>query len=452
MQMPIPPQARIVSIWVISTTLLFFGFLSNAWRVAEQGWFKNHQRDTESLIIGRMVKSRQDGLFSAGGLTGAGTESSVQQGWVTAAQIEQQYAAYLNGLTFEDFSPYMSQSGGQGMVFSVLDRLIPLSRPVKLRTFYVLTSLLTALTLSAIVGWFYVAFGGWAAAFVLASMVLSQWLTVFGRNLWWSLWAFYLPMLVGMYFLRRANPPTNRRVITFGILSFIAVFVKCFINGFEYMTTTLVMMMVPLVYYAIAGRWNARQLLKWTLAAVSGACVAIGVSLTLLCVQIGAVKGSFKEGIAHVIFSVGKRTHGHAQDFPAVYANSLEASTISVVMTYIKGIFFKPDGALSGILPEVGYAHLIVAFIAASLLLFFHIHEKSTALRKQDYIALIFATWFSMLAPLSWYVIFKAHSYIHTHMSYLLWQMPFTFFGFAICGLVVKRAFSDVARLARRAI
>ena len=56
--------------------------------------------------------------------------------------------------------------------------------------------------------------------------------------------------------------------------------------------------------------------------------------------------------------------------------------------------------------------------------------------RRQN-IALIWTTWFSILAPLSWYVIFKAHSYIHTHMSFLLWQMPFMFFGFAVFGAAV---------------
>ena len=62
---------------------------------------------------------------------------------------------------------------------------------------------------------------------------------------------------------------------------------------------------------------------------------------------------------------------------------------------------------------------------------------RGNAERRHHYIALICATWFSILAPLSWFVIFKAHSYIHTHMSFLLWQMPFTLFGFAVFGATV---------------
>lgn len=57
--------------------------------------------------------------------------------------------------------------------------------------------------------------------------------------------------------------------------------------------------------------------------------------------------------------------------------------------------------------------------------------------RGHRYRALILTTWFSIFAPLSWFVIFKAHSYIHTHMSFLLWQMPFTLFGFAVIGAAI---------------
>ena len=431
---------RVGKIWAISIGLLFFGFLFNLWHVAEQEWFDTHQRDTESLIVGRMVKSRQDGIFSAGGLTGAGITTNIQQEWISSNQIDNQYSAYLNNHSFDKYSPYMSQSGGQGILFSLFDRLIPLSPQIKLWSFYVLTALLSAIALTAIIGWFYEEFGGWIAIFVAGSAVLSQWLTVFGKNLWWSLWAFYLPMIIVMYFLKRHRDPANRQFIRFGILIFISVFIKCFINGFEYITTTLVMMMVPCVYYAILDKWSRHQCMRGTLAAISGSSVAIFLGLTLLCFQIGAAKGGFSDGIEHVVYSLGKRTHGNMQNFPDVYAASLKASTIGVVITYVKGVFFDfnnylshTNAFISNFLLKVRYVYLIVLFIVMSALLFL----RSTAERRQHYIALILTTWFSILAPLSWYIIFKAHSFIHIHMSFLLWQMPFTFFGFAVFGAAV---------------
>lgn len=431
--------AKKVSIWAISIGLLFWGFFSNSWHVAEQQWFDTHQRDTESLIVGRMVKSRQDGLFSAGGLTGAGITTNIQQQWISASQIDRQYIAYLNKLSFDKFSTYMSQPGGQGLIFSLLDRLIPLSPQIKLGAFYVLTALLSAIALTSIIGWFYEEFGGWVAIFVAGSAVLAQWLTVFGRNLWWSLWAFYLPMIVVMYYLKRHRLSANRQFIRFGMLICISVFIKCFINGFEYITTTLIMMMAPWLYYAILDKWSRHQCLKWTLAAVFGSGIAIVSSLTLLCFQIGTVKEGFLDGVGHVLYSFGKRTHGDAQGFPEVYAASLEAGTIGVVITYMNGTFFDfnnylshTNAFISNFVLKVRYVYLIVLFVVMSALLFLRSNEKVMAERRQHYIALIWTTWFSMLAPLSWYVIFKAHSFIHTHMSFVLWQMPFTFFGFAV--------------------
>lgn len=334
----------------------------------------------------------------------------------------------------------MSQPGGQGMIFSLFDGLMPLSPKIKLGCFYVLTGLLSAIALTTIIGWFYEEFGGWVAICVTGSVVFSQWLTVFGKNLWWSLWAFYLPMLVVLYFLKGHRVPANRQFIRFGILIFIAVSIKCFINGFEYITTTLLMMMVPFVYYVILDKWSGRQCLKWMLTAGLGSGVAIFVSLVMLCVQIGAVKDGFMDGVAHVIWSFGKRTYGEPRDYPTVYAASLEAGTIGVIITYMNGVFFDLNNYLSSAnafvtdsLFKIRYYYLIVFFIVMSILLFI----RSTAKQPKQYIALIWTAWFSILAPLSWYVIFKAHSYIHIHMSFLLWQMPFTLFGFAVFGSAV---------------
>ena len=149
------------------------------------------------------------------------------------------------------------------------------------------------------------------------------------------------------------------------------------------------------------------------------------------------------DGVAHVFYSFGKRTHGEAEGFPEVYAASLEAGTIGVVITYVNGIFFdlnnylsQTNSFVSNFLLKVRYGYLIVLFMVMSVLLFLRSKEV-IANRRQQHIALIWTTWFSILAPLSWYVIFKAHSYIHTHMSFLLWQMPFTLFGFAVFGSVV---------------
>ena len=138
------------------------------------------------------------------------------------------------------------------MIFSFLDQLLPFEPGQKLDIFYVITSLLAALALAIIVLWFYLEFGISIAIIVLLSTIFSQWLYIFARNLYWSLWAFYLPMIVLMFYLRKNKLLSSRQYLFMGMLVFTTIFIKCLLNGYEYMTTTLVMMTVPFIYYSVS--------------------------------------------------------------------------------------------------------------------------------------------------------------------------------------------------------
>ena len=116
-------KSKIVKIYfmcLLSLLALFLGFSMNFWGVADQQWFDNHQRDSESLIIGRIVKSAQDGVLSSGGLTGIGGLGTIPPSFSGEA-FEQQYNAYYTGQRFGAYTTYDSQIGGQGILFSILN-------------------------------------------------------------------------------------------------------------------------------------------------------------------------------------------------------------------------------------------------------------------------------------------------------------------------------------------
>ena len=399
-----------------------------------------------------MVKSRQDGIFSAAGLNGWGSTKKSNREWIPSSDRRSQYIAYLNDSSFENYTTYNSQPGGQGFIYSILDGIIPGSQTFKFWFFYGLTSLLTALVLTFVIDWFYGEFSGWVAVFVIVSVVLSQWLTVFGRSLWWSIWVFYLPMITVMYFLKHHRELTKHLFIRFGIILFISISIKCFINGYEYMTTTLLMMITPIVYYAIRNRWNRPVCLKLSGIVVLSSGIALILSFTMLCIQIGVVKGGFLDGVEHVFYSIGKRTYGNAEDFPSKYTDSLEAGMLDVVTAYFNGDFLNLNNLIStdnqfilNYLLKIRYSYLIVLFLVMSGLLIIHIRKKMIT-EHLPYYALIHSMWFSILAPISWFVIFKAHSYVHTHISFFLWQMPFTLFGFAVVGAVIALKLPNLKR------
>ena len=463
---------KLVLIFSFSVLALFLGFFMNYWQTVNQQYFDNFQSDMESFVIGRIILSKQsNNILSSGGLTCVGLKkvdisqlneineinnsnydpinNNFDNLWSIPNIFKNQYSAYTSGsFSFEKYDLYKSHNGGQGIFFSCLNKLITLHSQDKLSLFSALTSLLTAIALSAIILWFYMEFGLMTAIFVLASALLSQWLIVFGRNLWWSLWSFYLPITAILYYLRKKNIFTYKLKI-FGAIIFFTVFFKCLITGYEFITTTLIMTMVPLVYYSILHRSTLRRFIFGGLIGVIASSLAILASFLILCFQIASVNnGSFMDGVDHITYSFKKRTHSKSSDFSSVYTPSLNASTVYVLRRYLDSTFFDAnqyihcsDPFVSKFILKIKYKYLLLLFIIMSVFLYFLKNRYPDKKEKQKCIALIIATWFSILAPLSWFIIFNSHSYIHVNMDEIVWQMPFIFFGFAVCGYCLHNVY-----------
>lgn len=431
-------------ICVVSVVVLFGEFRSNMLHIADQHWFDNFQVDIDALIVGRMVKSQRDGIFSSGGLTGWALPV---RSWETdEAELPGfQYKVYKQGVPFGKYEIYKSHIGGQGMLFSILDKLLKhLPAGERLSIFYSINSLLAALAITMVVFWFYREFGLVVGLFVLASAFLSQWLIVFGRLIWWSFWSFYLPMIVLMFYLKDHMPTSKKQYFKFAMVVFASVLIKCIFAGYEYMTTALIMMVVPFVYYGVKKNISLVGYVKGFSAAVIGSLVAILLTFSILCFQIARVEGSFFSGVNHIIYSYEKRTYADPTDTPADFAATVKASRIGLVYNYmnhnfldINNIVTTSSPFLSKFVFKVKYLYLIFLFMVFSAYLYIFKGKLSPPADRKR-LALLLATWFSIAAPLSWYIVFKAHSFAHQHLNSVLWQMPFTFFGFAVLGAAVK--------------
>ena len=248
-------------------------------------------------------------------------------------------------------------------------------------TALILTALiLTALILTALIAWFYGEFGLTVALFVLASALFSQWLTVFGRNLWWSLWSFYLPMVALLYYLQANATFAPRQLFHLSLLALLTVLLQCLLTGYEYITTTLVMLVVPVVYYLMRNQTSASHALKRLTIIGSASCLAILVSFAILCLQIATVQGSCQDGMQHIIYSFQKRTRiepaaWQVGDRPTDFAASLDAGTVMVLGKYLVGTYFDASNYLAAgpfvekYLLKVRYIYLIGLFALASLIL-----------------------------------------------------------------------------------
>ncbi len=438
-----PTRRRFAAIVaVFSTCALFWGFLGNGWHVVDQGRFDRHEQDAVAVLLGRLVKTRQDGLFSAGGLNGWGVHERVgslnSDGWIGRASADAQYHAYLDGGRFENYRAYLSQPGGQSFFFAIWDRILPLAPSARLSVFYGMTALFTALVLAWVVTWFYLELGGPAAMFALGSLALSSWLTLFARNPFWSMWAFYLPM-AGLMLLSRRAASADVSPVWCSAFVFGATLLNCLFNGMQYITTMLLMTPVPIVYYAVRVRADTRSWVKRLAAATLPAALAVLFGVGVLCVQIASLRGSsLSDGVRHVAYSFQKRS----------YQSPVRVGT--VVNMYLTGETFvdleiRPPWNASAPPHGVTYRLLIVVFLGASIAACLPRKRWAGTARLRENRALTVATWVSILAPLSWYVIFKQHSFVHTHLNYVLWQMPFTVFGFALCARALEAVVGDAS-------
>jgi hypothetical protein len=198
-------------------------------------------------------------------------------------------------------------------------------------------------------------------------------------------------------------------------------------------------MALPFVYRALRDGADKRTLVQGGTALALGSAAAIAASLAILVAQVAALTGTMRAGLRHIATSLAVRSQGSAGDFPASYAQSLDASHWDVLAVYLAGPYLDLKGrwpALDAALPQqllaVRYTHLLALFAAASLVVW----RRGRGDRRCR--ALVVTTWLSLLAPLSWLVVFKAHSQDHTHMNFVVWQMPFTLLGFALVGAAAR--------------
>lgn len=440
MSLPVAKQLIRILYFLILTALFAPGFYRNQWQVLPMQDVLYRREISEMYIIGRLVKSHQDGVFSEGGLLGFG---DVSEGTVEGRVINNQYRKYEKGIKFDQFWAYRSHPGFQGMAYSLIDSWTDFDPSTNLSIFRFGISTVLALTLAGICMWFLLEFGWIASISAAGFILLSKWLALLGGNLFWSLWSFYLPLLVISFLMRFTN---DRReyvsTFRFAIIVFLLALVKILFSGFEFITSGLLMMTVPLIYYAVLDQWESKSFLRGLMYMGMGLAASVAAGLLILGFQIKTAAGSYALAIEHIVFSWRNRTYGNdvlttgvAKSFGEVIGD-----TFDVLAMYVNGYAF----ALSARYPVVStflrdlldgrYLYLIVLFALASALLVFVYRHSQAASDRRTALALIAASWYSILSTFSWLVIFRDHAGGHTLLDFIVWQMPFTLYGFAMIG------------------
>jgi hypothetical protein len=269
------------------------------------------------------------------------------------------------------------------------------------------------------------------ALFVAATAVVSQWITLFGRNLFYFIWASFLPLVLMAWYLDARARQQRVSGIGLATVAFAGLLFKCLVNGYDFIIPALSMPVIPLVYYAVRDSWHGKVVARRSAWLVLGLSAAVAVSILILALQLQTSEGSFMRGLSSIFATFSRRTYGDPDLFPA-YAESLQANPWLILWTYL-----VEDTAIWVL--GIRFGHLVGALAAVTGTYIVLVKRWPSRFADTDKSkALIIATWISFLSPVSWFFLFKGQAFVHTHTNYLAWHMPFTLFGYAMMAWLLR--------------
>jgi hypothetical protein len=318
------------------------------------------------------------------------------------------YNIYADGTLFDGrVREYYSQLGFQGWIFYILAKS---NIPSPVFLFRLGCCLLLSLLISLICIELNKIYGILLSAVFFITSMISPILGDFSTNLYWVAFTWFIPMYLGLVCLNNLN----RRFWLYPLF-YLAIFIKS-ACGYEYITVIMLSSIMFLVIEFIVCIKKDRQRSKLIFKSIVGISVMslLGFISTFIIHSYFRGDGNILVG-SDIIYreDVLRRTFGNALEFPEVYADSLNASILKVLMRY----FFDT---------QAGKVALFV--LAISCIIFIYKIFKNRKLLSTD--LLLFVA--SFITCISWFILGKSHSYIHHQINTVLWYMSFVQIGFYI--------------------
>lgn len=322
------------------------------------------------------------------------------------------------------FVPYKSHVGLQGHVFRIAGLFCGE------RAMGMLCAAAAAAVFMGIVLVIKARYGTLMAGCFYITFWLSPWVVNFATHLYWVEFTWFLPMLIGLLCLQGLASPLRRRLCCAG--AFAAVLIKC-LCGYEYISAVMMgMIAFPLAEWACAlaakDKQKTRQL-TISIAAM-GVCALLGFGAALLLHGTLRGEGSLGDGLRLILEQdVLRRTAGgDMNQFDPVYWPSFNASVIETLYKYLRFDTQIITGLPGNLFPLLCVLPLVL----------FALEWHKGKLPVRD--VTLYAAF--GLAAVSWLVLAKSHSFIHTHLNFVLW-----YFGFVqVCFYVLLDRVSSWVR------
>lgn len=364
---------------------------------------------SQALVFGRMLQMQQD-QSAPGGFMGVYT-----QDW---GDGENRYLYRDNTpVDAQDYQSYTHQSGLQGWALGVLNKVYSVFQDdgVQRETMlYTTNAVLYYFATLLVCAALYRAAGALPALVWLAAICLAPGLQTGMKDLYWCLWIWMLPLLAGIALcgstIRRGKTP---------VWAFVLVGAACMVRcmcGFEFVSTFLILCETPLVWCWARSLATGRPAKVWVLrmtAAGASALAGVAAALGVWLCQGYLYYGNWSDSLANILGAAGSRM--------SVSDDAVrEGVTVGGVLTKYLVQDATPALTLGGLSLTLGQLLGFTLAVAALSAVVLAVLRKWQTLRLT---APMFCVWgLSVLAPVSWLVLSKAHSDIHSHLIPVLFQ------------------------------
>ena len=364
----------------------------------------------EPKIYYRLARSEKQGIFSDAGLLGF---CETGRGLTGETRKKNSISVYSTK-ECPDYYPYRSQSGFQGLIYSLIDKFYKDPFIFKILCASFLSAVLTAWFV-----WLSVYFGLIPSFLIMMSILLFDQLIFFGDNIAQVLGATYL-IMVAMFWTY------EKKIANIGTVAFIVVLLKTLLSGPEYIFSALLLPFLPVIFYAVLNQKPFPKVIQEIFLIIKGVVLACFVSILILMAQVSVLDSP--AGAMH--YFIGKTMER------TFFSNWVSADGRHIIFnlttSQLSNKYLSYTCTSIGPL-RISFGVMILFFCLISVLTFY-LYRRC---KQRSLLALFITTWASILCPLSWIFIAKGHSMIEAHDD-LVWHIPFTLLGMALTVVTLK--------------
>ena len=401
---------------VLLALVLALIFANNVFHFSQYRINRVFDRTSESVVVGRMARSAAEGIAARD--AALGTNFDLKRS-VDSRDYDTQIRTFehpeLIAAEANDWDPYLSQFGLQGIFYSLLDAINPVPRHYRIGLYHFLSALICAAVVMWIASMVGERFGRPALLGFVISIGFEPMFTALATNLYWVVGLWFLPMAFAMRIVD-ARDRRHRLLLIAAVGA--AVFVKA-LCGYEFITAVVAAAMVGCLLNTQDDSFydNLVDAVHVGLAGLAGFALAM---------LLHGARFSF----AMIIQRALDRTTVDAASPETGLILGQFASVASVLRTYFGANDYtqiRNFGLAFGLIGVIA----MLAFFEAKYTWF--LGEDRRRLRS-----LAIAYLASFVAPLSWFILAKGHAFVHTFIDFIIWYLPTMPIGGALAGLAIS--------------